>query len=154
MNSRVLVVDDYAETRQAIKKVLEHEDLHVVLAESAEDALTELSRSHFDLVISDLQMKGKSGLDLVRETRSRGVATPFVLISARADQAVRQAAEPIRSVAVLDKPLRKQILLEYVSRALANVDSMTAEGPIPPCRSSCPMTRSLNFCPYSRPDET
>src|SRR5215467_13863922 len=117
---RILTVDDNPDARIAVQGVLQREHMHVMQAENAEDGLNAISRAHFDLVITDLRMKQKSGLDLVLETREHGVRVPFILLTAEADLAIRKVAAEMGVVAVLDKPVRKRILLDHVSHALSN----------------------------------
>jgi DNA-binding NtrC family response regulator len=116
---RILTIDDNLEARLAVQGVLEREHMHVTPADSAEDGLDALSRTHFDLVITDLQMRQKSGLDVIQETHNHGIGVPFILLTASADVAIRRVAEHMGVVAVLDKPVRKELLLSQVGQALS-----------------------------------
>jgi DNA-binding NtrC family response regulator len=146
---RILTIDDDAEERLAVQWVLERERLHVTPAESAEQGLDNLSRSHFDLVITDLKMRKKNGLDVVLETRNHGIYVPFILLTASADLAIRRVAEQM-GVAVLDKPVHKHVLINQVGKALS--DSRRSEL-VPAFRHPCGVKCSFSFdsfCP-SRP---
>jgi len=116
---RILTVDDNREALLALQGILEREHMHVTPADNAEDGLDALSRAYFDLVITDFRMPRKSGLDLIMETRSHGVWVPFVLLTADADHTIHKRAKDIGFVAVLNKPVRKQSLLNQVSRVVS-----------------------------------
>jgi CheY-like chemotaxis protein len=92
MQHRILTVDDDSDARLAVQRILERQQMHVATAESAEDGLSALSSSNFDLVITDFRMRWKTGLDLVRETRDRGIGVPFILLTAETDLAIRNMA--------------------------------------------------------------
>ena len=101
MQHRILTVDDDSDARLAVQRILERQQMHVTPAESAEDGLSALSSSHFDLVITDFRMRWKTGLDLVRETRERGIGVPFILLTAETDLAIRNVAAELGVMAVL-----------------------------------------------------
>jgi DNA-binding NtrC family response regulator len=151
---RILEIDDNLEARLAVQWVLEREHMHVTVADSAEDGLDVLSRAHFDLVITDLRMKNKSGLDVVQETRSHGIRTPFILMTANADLAIRRVAENMGVLAVLDKPVRRQLLLSHVSEALSGSRLSARDSAFlfhPRCGDKCGFSFS-GFCYISTSD--
>jgi two-component system C4-dicarboxylate transport response regulator DctD len=119
MQQRILTVDDDTDARLAVQTILERERLHVTPAMSAEDGLFALSSAHFDLVITDFRMRQKTGLDLIKETRDHGVGVPFILLTAEDDAAIRNLAAELGVMAVLKKPIRKQLLLDHVGQALS-----------------------------------
>ena len=76
--TRVLIVDDYPGTAKLIAELLAKAGHETVAVESAPEALELCKTQHFDLLISDIVMPGKSGWDLMREIRRhcqiRGIA--------------------------------------------------------------------------------
>ena len=124
MQHRILTVDDDSEARLAVQAILERQQMLVTLAESAEDGLAALSGAHFDLVITDFRMKQKTGLDLIREARNHGLGIPFILMTAESDLAIRNLAAGLGVIAVLNKPIRKQLLLDHVGKALSTHGSL------------------------------
>jgi len=66
--------------------------LRVAVVRSSADALARLGRETFDLVLADLRMPDMSGLELLRESKHRGVRAPFILITGRGDEATAVAA--------------------------------------------------------------
>ena len=151
---RILAVDDDIEARLAVQLVLERQHMYVMLAESGEEGLNALSRAHFDLVITDLHMRPKNGLDLVQETRGHGIGVPFILLTAGSDLAICRVAAKMGVVAVLDKPVRKELLLSHVGEAISSGRLQTATLAFefhPRCRPACSFSFG-SFCPISTTD--
>lgn len=67
---RVLVVDDYAAVRRILRRYLESRGCEVTTAARAVEGLDAIRRGSFDLVVTDVDMPGGSGLDLWREATS------------------------------------------------------------------------------------
>ena len=95
---RVLVVDDDRVTRALLEEILAKEGYETDSADSGEAAVDKVKQSKdYDLVISDIRMGGKSGLDLLREIRALGGETEIILITGfgsmeTAIEAVREGA--------------------------------------------------------------
>jgi CheY-like chemotaxis protein len=96
----VLIVDDVAETRRLMRRVLERDRFRVNEAASGEDALRIIRSSRPQLVILDLRLPQMSGFDVARELRSYedpGLAgIPLIACSASVQPEVRdEALEPV-----------------------------------------------------------
>jgi DNA-binding NtrC family response regulator len=95
---RVLVVDDDRVTRALLEEILAKEGYATDSADSGEAAVEKVKQSKdYDLVISDIRMGGKSGLDLLREIRALGAEIEIILITGfgsmeTAMEAVREGA--------------------------------------------------------------
>jgi len=107
----ILVVDDEPGMRNFLVKTLAPRAGQVLDSGSAEEAATLLRAHRFDLVILDITLPGRSGLDLLRDLRSHGNACEVVLITAFAD--LDTAIEALRAGAgdLLLKPFRVTQLL-------------------------------------------
>src|SRR5262245_2092726 len=110
----ILVADDDRTCRDSIQKVLEREGHCVHTADSVDCALDALARGHFDLVVCDYRMQGKTGIDLLVELKRRDVSVPVLMISAYADAPAEDAIFRLGALDLLKKPIRRQ---ELVSRA-------------------------------------
>ncbi len=113
-HAAVLVVDDEPGMRNVLQKALAARAGQVVAAGSAEEAETILARQRFDLVILDIALPGKSGIDLLKEMRAQGNGCEVVLITAFAD--LDTAIEALRAGAgdLLLKPFRlTQVLASF-----------------------------------------
>jgi len=82
MAKRILVADDETSVREAVGYALQQEGFDVVLAEDGDDAETKFSDDSFDLLVLDIMMPGKSGLDVCREVRARS-PVPIILLTAK-----------------------------------------------------------------------
>ena len=81
-SGRILVVDDEPSVRESVGYALEQEGFDVTLASDGEDAEGRLSGEPFDLLILDIMMPGKSGLDICREVRAES-PVPIILLTAK-----------------------------------------------------------------------
>jgi two-component system response regulator FlrC len=114
---RVLCVDDSRLTREQVRDAL-GERVVLECVDSAEAAIDALERDPVDLVISDLQMEGMSGLALLDRARRIAPGVPFVLLTAHAS--IDSAVEALRRGATdyLQKPIQPEHLVSVVERVL------------------------------------
>jgi chemotaxis protein histidine kinase CheA len=116
---RVLVVDDSAGVRQLIAASLRGRGFEVTVSSNARDAVRELARSHFDVLIIDYMMPRSNGTELVRALRKNGIVQPVVMVSGVADESEKAAAWEAGVDAYLDKyDLRRGSLATTVRRLL------------------------------------
>jgi two-component system, response regulator FlrC len=113
---KLLVVEDDAGLREALIDTLLLAGYDCQEVDSAESALIELGKSTFDLVVSDIQMGGMSGLTLLQNIKSKYPETPVLLMTAYAT--IDDAVKAIRDGAIdyLAKPFSPEVLLNQVSR--------------------------------------
>lgn len=114
----VLVIDDEPGMRNFLTKILEPRCRQVVQAASPEEASEQLDRVHFDLVILDNVMPGKTGLEWFDEQRRQGLFADTILITAYAD--LETAIHALRA-GISDfvlKPFRANQILNAMSRTL------------------------------------
>jgi two-component system, OmpR family, copper resistance phosphate regulon response regulator CusR len=81
--ARVLVVEDQKTLLRNLVRGLSSEGYEVVAATTGEEAGFQASSGPFDLIVLDLMLPGKSGLDVLRELRSAGSGTPVLILTAR-----------------------------------------------------------------------
>ncbi|HPX61873.1 MAG TPA: sigma-54 dependent transcriptional regulator [Deltaproteobacteria bacterium] len=118
MEARILVVDDELSMREFLSILLECEGYHAVVAASAAEALTELDRGDFDLVISDVQMPGLNGIDLLSRVKAQSPETAVLMMTAFS--AAEQAVEAMRLGAYdyIGKPFKNDEIKLLVRNAL------------------------------------
>jgi CheY-like chemotaxis protein len=117
----VLVIDDDELVRLVLQTVLEEEGYEVAVATDGQQGLAALAARAPDLVITDIVMPEMNGLDLIREARAQGAATPIIAISggARIDnQDVLERALVLGACAALAKPLDPDEMIALVRAAL------------------------------------
>jgi two-component system response regulator FlrC len=113
---RVLLVEDDDALREALAETLELEDIDVLVAADGRSALEIAGRESLSLVVSDIQMPGWDGLELLRRLRRRHAELPVMLMTAFGS--VPQAVSAVRAGAVdyLVKPVEADQLIERVKR--------------------------------------
>ncbi len=116
--ARVLVVDDDRAVRNALMVNLSKAGYEVTLVASAEEALDVLRRSPFDLLITDVKMPGKSGVELLQVTRVHWPDTRVVVMTGFGSVRDAVAAMQAGAVDYLIKPVERDELLLVFSRAL------------------------------------
>ena len=116
MATQILVVEDDASLREALVDTLELADFSCLEAESGEDALTLLNQQSVDMVVSDVNMGGMDGHELLEKIQQQHPCLPVMLITAYGQ--VNKAVDAIRSGAVdyLMKPFEPDALIEVVKR--------------------------------------
>jgi two-component system copper resistance phosphate regulon response regulator CusR len=80
---RILVVEDEAKVARALKEGLESEHYQVVVARTGEDGFFRANAETFDLVVLDLMLPGRTGLEILGACRRRGLLTPVLILTAR-----------------------------------------------------------------------
>ena len=80
---RVLVVEDERKVAEALRRGLEGEGYDVVVEISGEAAFFRLTADRFDLILLDLRLPGRDGLEILAAVRRRGLPTPVVVLTAR-----------------------------------------------------------------------
>jgi DNA-binding NtrC family response regulator len=119
MKGRILLVEDDESFRGFVQTILEDEGYEVLTAPDGLRGLHLIRKESFDLVVTDLKMPGKSGLELFRETRSDPNPPLFIFITAfgKVDEAVGVMKEG--ALDFLTKPLENpDTLLALVNRAI------------------------------------
>ncbi len=114
--SSVLIVEDDAGLREALVDTLLLGGYQVIEANSAEQAMVKLGNQKIDLVVSDIQMGGMNGLDLLRSIKNKFPKMPTLLMTAYAT--IDDAVQAMRDGATdyLSKPFSPEVLLNLVSR--------------------------------------
>ncbi|MDY0295823.1 MAG: sigma-54 dependent transcriptional regulator [Acidobacteriota bacterium] len=113
---RVLVVEDNRSMREMLETVLTEQGYEVTTAEDASAALLHLKRASFAVMVSDLQMKGMDGLELLKKTRPMGI--PCIILTAYGS--IEKAVEAIKSGAFdfVAKPVDPEYLNLIITKAL------------------------------------
>jgi DNA-binding NtrC family response regulator len=116
--SSILIADDDKTCRDSIQKVLEREGYRVRTADNVDGALEAIETAHFDLVVCDYRMPGKTGMDLLIELRRQDCDVPVLMISAYADAFVESAVRKLGALDVLKKPIRRQELIDKTAKVI------------------------------------
>src|SRR5690242_5564963 len=116
---RVLIVDDDASVRQAIKMILEYEGYETASAQDAVSGLAEIEARRPDVVLLDIKMPGKDGLEALSEIEELEDPPPVLMISGHGDIATAVESTKRGAVDFLEKPLQRERLLVSLNNALS-----------------------------------
>jgi DNA-binding NtrC family response regulator len=116
---RILIIDDEEDIRESLETLLTLEGYTVELAPLANAGLRRMEQSTYDLVLLDLMMPDKSGMDVLAEVRQRDRATPIFLITAYGS--IDVAVQALKSGAndYFSKPWDNEKLLIEIDRQIA-----------------------------------
>ena len=123
MALKVLYAEDTVDLNRAVSVVLEHEGLEVTTCYDGIQASEALASQVFDLVILDIMMPGKSGIDVLREMRATGDVTPVILLTAKTEVDNRVDGLMAGADDYLPKPFAmKELVARVHSLARRNTD--------------------------------
>ena len=108
--AHILVVDDDDGIRSLVKQFLNKNNFLVTTSDSAENAAEKISIIKFDLIILDIMMPGKSGLDFIKENKKM-IDTPIILLTAKGETEDRVEGLEIGADDYLPKPFEPKELI-------------------------------------------
>ena len=115
--AHILVVDDDEGIRSLVKKYLNENKYLITTSESAEDALEKVKIIKFDLIVLDIMMSGKSGLEFIQENKN-DIKTPVILLTAKGQADERVEGLEIGADDYLPKPFEPKELLLRIKNIL------------------------------------
>jgi two-component system alkaline phosphatase synthesis response regulator PhoP len=118
MEPRILLVEDDPGLRLTLTHRLDSEGYKVQTAADGEDGLAQATEGGFDLVILDVMLPRKSGFDVCRDLRQRGVGTPVLMLTARHQVVDRVVGLKLGADDYLAKPFEMAELLARVEARL------------------------------------
>ena len=116
-DSHILVVDDDDGIRSLVKKYLNENNYLVTTASSAEDATDKINVIKFDLIILDIMMPGKSGLEFIQDHKKK-LETPIILLTAKGEANERIEGLEIGADDYLPKPFEPKELVLRIENIL------------------------------------
>jgi DNA-binding NtrC family response regulator len=116
---RILVVDDEADIRESLEVLLEMEGYSVELAVDGGDGLRKLSKARYDMVLLDLMMPDRSGMDVLAEIRGRDQETPIIMLTAYGSLEVAVNAIKAGASDYFSKPWDNEKLLIDIATMIA-----------------------------------
>ena len=115
--AHILVVDDDEGIRSLVKKYLNENNFLVSTADSAESASKKIDIIEFDLIILDIMMPGKSGLEFIKENKKK-LNTPIILLTAKGEPTERIEGLEIGADDYLPKPFEPKELVLRIQNIL------------------------------------
>jgi FixJ family two-component response regulator len=123
----VFVVDDDADVRAAMQRLLKTVGLHAEAFASAKDFLQRNVPQGPSCLILDIRLPGMSGLDVQQKLVEAGTRIPVIFITAHADVPLAVKAMKLGAVEFLTKPFRGQDLVDAVQQALVRDEATSQE---------------------------
>ena len=115
--AHILVVDDDDGIRSLVKKYLNENNFLISTAKNAEDAKKKIELIKFDLIILDIMMPGKSGLEFIQENKKK-LETPIILLTAKGEPSERIEGLEIGADDYLPKPFEPKELILRIKNIL------------------------------------
>ena len=115
--AHILVVDDDDGIRSLVKQYLSENNFLITTSNSAENAEKKVSIIKFDLIILDVMMAGKSGLEFIKDNKSK-IETPIILLTAKGEAEDRVGGLEIGADDYLPKPFEPKELLLRIKNIL------------------------------------
>jgi signal transduction histidine kinase/DNA-binding NarL/FixJ family response regulator len=131
--AKILIVDDHADSRRYMKRLLDHRGHRLCEASDGAEALARAQAEAPDLVISDILMPKMDGFEFVRQLRRRPALAPTPVVFTTAAYEVHQVTDLARACGVrhvLQKPVRPEVALKAVRDALADEPTVTPPPPV------------------------
>jgi two-component system, NtrC family, nitrogen regulation response regulator NtrX len=116
--AHLLLVDDNPNTLASLSRAFRLAGYEATVCDNAARAVELLRTETFDLILSDVIMPGKSGLELLEDLKGAGVKTPIVLVSGQANIEMAVRATKLGALDFLEKPSSTDKLLVTVENAL------------------------------------
>ena len=115
--AHILVVDDDDGIRSLVKKYLNENNFLVTTADSAEDASNKIKIIKFDLIVLDIMMPGKNGLEFIQDHKEK-LDTPIILLTAKGEASERIVGLEIGADDYLPKPFEPKELILRIKNIL------------------------------------
>jgi two-component system phosphate regulon response regulator OmpR len=115
--AHILVVDDDDGIRSLVKQYLNENNFLVTTSNSAENAVEKTLIIKFDLIVLDVMMSGKSGLEFIKDNKTK-IDTPIILLTAKGDAEDRVEGLEIGADDYLPKPFEPKELLLRIKNIL------------------------------------
>ena len=115
--AHILVVDDDSGIRSLVKQYLNDNNFLVTTSHSAENTEEKVSIIKFDLIVLDVMMTGKSGLEFIKDNKSK-IDTPIILLTAKGEARDRVGGLEIGADDYLSKPFEPKELILRIKNIL------------------------------------
>ena len=115
--AHILVVDDDDGIRSLVKKYLNENNFLVSTANDAENAYEKINLIKFDLIILDIMMPGKSGLEFIKDNKKK-LDTPIILLTAKGEANERVEGLEVGADDYLPKPFEPKELILRIQNIL------------------------------------
>ncbi|HPA34740.1 MAG TPA: sigma-54 dependent transcriptional regulator [Chitinophagales bacterium] len=122
---KILIVDDERAIRRTLREILEYEKYEIEEAEDGEIGLDKIEKNSYDVVILDIKMPKKDGIEVLTEMKQKGIDTPVIMLSGHGN--LETAVEAVKKGAFdyIPKPPDLNRLLITLRNAMEKVSLVT-----------------------------
>ncbi|HET7108865.1 MAG TPA: sigma-54 dependent transcriptional regulator [Candidatus Acidoferrum sp.] len=114
----ILVIDDEAEIREGLELLLKTEGYQVIMADTGQSGLARLGEQPYDLLLLDVSLPDRNGIELLKDIRRQNPNLPIVLITAYGSIEMARAAFKSGAMDYITKPWSNDELLAQVAQAV------------------------------------
>ncbi len=111
---KILIVEDADTLREVLIEVLKRQGYIVDSAKTAEEASLFIEAQQYSLILSDFKLPQKNGIDLLRETRTRNITSPFIIMTAFGSIDIAVEAMKLGANDFISKPFEPEALVSIV----------------------------------------
>ena len=117
---KILIVEDEEPIRRVLKRILADENPEFKISEAFDgnEAIEKLSRDKFDLVVCDIKMPKKDGLDVLKFANNKDIITPFIMLTGHGNIETAMKAAKSGAYDFIEKPFKSERLILLIEKAL------------------------------------
>ena len=120
---KILVVDDEGIVLDSCQRVLKEDGLEVLLVTSADKAIAAIEDEEPSVLLMDVKMPVRDGMDLMREVKERWPDVPIIVMSGYHTTETIEEADKMGAVAFINKPFTPDELLETIRQVIQKEDN-------------------------------
>ncbi|MBD3225554.1 MAG: response regulator [Caldithrix sp.] len=124
---RILIVEDEIQMQSGLQDNLEFDGYEVEAVADGQTAIDKISTESYDLIILDVMLPEKSGFDVCKETRQKGINTPILMLSAKTDEIDKVRGLEFGADDYVAKPFSLRELLARVKALLRRSPTLDEE---------------------------
>lgn len=117
---KILVIDNEASIRETFEAFLIDEGYSVSTASNYDEFLKAVEKETFHLIVTDIILGGKTGLDIVRHVQGKGMACSFIVITGYPSLEYTRETSELGVSSFLMKPVDRETLLDAVEKAFTS----------------------------------
>jgi DNA-binding response OmpR family regulator len=123
---QILIVEDDEEMRSLLKEFLEEEGFETECASNGTDALREIAKKPFDLIVTDIEMPGLTGLDIIPEMNKLRPEVSIIVMTSFANEEVHRRSLEKGAGGYLEKPIHIEKLKALIHEMLSAKQGMSS----------------------------
>jgi type II secretory ATPase GspE/PulE/Tfp pilus assembly ATPase PilB-like protein/ActR/RegA family two-component response regulator len=121
----IMVVEDEPVTQKLIRKILEDKGYNVVMAGDGIEALMNIGKGNYDLILSDVSMPNLDGFKFIEMLNQKGISTPVIFLTMKEDPEDEVKGLELGAADFIKKPINKNLLLTRIGRILNGERNVT-----------------------------